>query len=241
MPIKHYIDALQNLEQTYRPNSTVAAGLSMKKLALIVGPTAVGKSTLMNNIVQIDTRFARISGLTSRPARTEDEPGMYRYIQHDEPHLKEVLRKVEAGELVQYAIHPTTGYIYATETQDYPSIYNCADVLGHAVSAFRGLPSGGSYTYSIVCSPSNWQQRLYTRYPSPDDPDLTKRLAEATINLEWSLQDPKTVWIENSDNQLESASQAIIRLTTTNTKPDTKQQTILRSKAQSMIELHATV
>lgn len=229
------ISQLQSQERNYRPNETVLTQLAAKQLVLLVSPAAVGKSTLMNRIVELDDRFARISGLTSRPARAEDEPGMYRYIPHTPPELKRLLEKAEAGELVQYAIHPTTSFVYATELQDYPKQFNCKDVLGHAIAGFRALPTAGSHTFGIVCDPAEWQQRLDNRYPNPADPELKKRLAEAAINLSWSLQDTETIWIENSNGRLDTAAATIINYSAGYSLPGQKQQETLRSTAQAML------
>jgi guanylate kinase len=229
------ITELQKRELGYTPNETIQAKLATKKLVLLVSPVAIGKSTLMNRIVEVDDRFGRISGLTTRPAREGDEPGMYRYLAHTAPALDGLLHKVTTGELVQYAVHPTTGFVYASELQDYPRQFNCADVLGHAVSGFRALPSAGCSTFSITCSPDEWQKRLNTRYPDPTNLDLKKRLAEAKLNLSWSLQDPETIWIDNSDGQLDTAASTIIRLTASGEKPDHTHQSDLRANAISML------
>lgn len=229
------VSRLQSLEHSYQPNEAVLAQLATKQLVLLVSPAAVGKSTLMNRVVELDERFGRISGLTTRPAREEDEPGMYRYIPHGATGLSGLLHQVTEGELVQYAIHPTTGHIYATELQDYPKQYNMKDVLGHAIAGFRVLPTAGSQTFGIVCEPSEWQERLTKRYPGNNSLDYLKRMQEARMNLEWSLQDSQTTWVANRTNRLDEAAQKIIEYSTEHRRPTNNEQSHLHTIAKDML------
>lgn len=235
MTISQRVRCLERAEPSYHPNAAVAEELSKKSLVLVVGPTSVGKSTLMNTIVQLDPRFARISGFTSREPRPDDEPALYRYVPHYYQNLVRICKQVENGELVQYAVHPTTGNIYATEIKDYKGQYNCKDVLGHAVAGFRALPCATSYTFGIVCDPAEWHARLHARFTNPDDPDRKKRLIEAKINLEWSLQDTNIIWIDNSNGQLANAAKAITDIVRDGKHPDPSAQITLRTKAEQML------
>lgn len=215
--IQPIIDELRSLERDYQANTDIQQQLGEKSLVLLVAPAAAGKSTLMNNLVASDDRFSRISGFTTREARPDDEAELYRYIQPDVASLKGILDQVRARELVQYAVHPTTGKIYGTELSDYPNEYNCKDVLGHAVQGFRSLSARSTYSFGLVCKPQQWINRLLDRYDSAD-PELKKRLAEARFNIEWSRDDSRTVLVENSNGDLDRASQEIIgRVTGTHT------------------------
>ena len=97
------------LQTTYMPNATVAAQLKEKNLVMFVGPASVGKSFLMNRIVERDVDFGRVSVFTTREARPDDEPGMFRNLPHDDANVTMLLDKIQRGEVVQYAVHPTSG------------------------------------------------------------------------------------------------------------------------------------
>lgn len=230
-----YLEQLKKLEKNFIPNSAVASVLGGKYLVFVVGPAKVGKSTLMNELALQDKRFSRIGGFTTRGPRPDDEASLYRYLPNNEASIVQILAQVKAGELVQYAIHPTTGNVYATELSDYGGQYNCKDVLGHAMAGFRALSSAGSYTFSIICEPKQWLERLYGSYNNKADPDLQKRIAEAKINLQWSLQDDKTIWIDNSNGHLADATIEVLKYCTTTTLPDPAEQTKRRKTAQSML------
>lgn len=235
MLTKSYQDQLKDLEQNYKPNKTVASVLAGKHLVFIVGPAKVGKSTLMNELAKLDERFSRIGGFTTRHPRPDDEGYLYRYLPNNDDSLVQIIAQVKAGDLVQFAVHPTTGYIYATELGDYSGQYNCKDVLGHAMAGFRSLPSVASYTFSIVCEPKQWLERLHDSYEDIDDPDLRKRIDEAKINLTWSLQDEKTIWIDNSNGNLDAAADEIIKYCTNTALPNSKEQSKRRKTAKMML------
>lgn len=233
--MQNYIQKLKTLEPLYKPNQVVDATLQNKYLVIFVGPAKVGKSSLMNEIVMQNNQFARVSGFTTRTPRPDDEPNIYRYFANPSESFEQIFAKAKAGELVQYALHPTTNNVYGTELVDYHGLYNCKDVLGHAVASFRALPCATSFTFSIVCDPDQWLKRLRSSYDDESDADLQKRIAEAKINLSWSLQDKNTTWVDNSDGQLHAASKLIQGYCKNEIFPDKNVQKQLKNKAQKML------
>lgn len=193
----------------YYPNPEVTAQLSHKALRLLIGPTAIGKSTLMYAAAhQSDVAVAKT--IVSRAPRIDDDTERYRYIPHTTKGINEFNQRVLNGELVQYAIHPTTGNIYASDIDCYPDKINLFDVLATGVEAFRKLPCDTT-TFKIVCSSDQWKKRLEERFPSDKSKELKKRLAEAAMSLEWGLDDTDSVWIINNFGDTDSAVQQIIQ------------------------------
>ena len=229
---EHVITELEARQPDYHCNERIAAQLHGKNLLIFVAPASVGKSTLMNALENADEQFSRIGGVVSREARSDDEPGLYRYIPHTSEGLQAFLSKVKAGEVVQYVVHPTKKHVYATEIEDYAGQINMKDVIGQGVAGFRELPVVASYTCSLVCEPGQWRSRLLQRY-RPDDPELQKRDSEARMNLMWSLQDKETVFIDNSDGNLESAVQRVQCYVQDPSR--TQEQKRLRAMAKAMI------
>jgi guanylate kinase len=180
--------------------------LSEKTLVMIIGPTAVGKSSLMNEVVKLDSAFARVSGFTTRPARADDEPGLYRYVS------KETARHIiEQDDVVQFAIHPTTGDMYGTQPMDYPSQFNLLDTLSTVVNGMRALPFKNTVTISLAAEPAAWQSWVLSRYPNKDE-DRDKRLEEARQSIEWSMaQNSGHYWLVNHPNDLKTTAEELIR------------------------------
>ncbi len=198
--------------------------LQDKTLVMIVGPSAIGKSTLMNEVVRKRADFGRVSGFTTRAPRPNDEAGMYRYFSKEE-----AIQKIEKNELVQYAVFPTTGHIYGSEARDYPAHYNLLDTLANVVDELRELPFENTITISLTARPDQWRNWFLSRYPQANE-EAEKRLKEAKLSIEWSLQDPETYWLENAPDQVAQTAKKLIDIVT-NQPPratiPTEPQTIL--------------
>lgn len=194
---------------------------------MIVGPVAVGKSSLMNEVVAQNNEFGRVSGFTSRAARPNDEPGLYRYVSDDQAQ-----NLIQSQNTVQYAVHPTTGAIYGTQLVDYPKHYNMLDTLANVVDELRTLPFEQTITVSLTTDPDAWTSWLMQRYPNPSD-ERTKRLKEAILSIEWSLgQTTNHYWLVNQPNQLNRTAERLIQLVQT-----TPAQTEVPPEAKKLLNI----
>jgi guanylate kinase len=231
--IQDLFNEAQDEETTYRPSPEVLKQLDKKDFIMIVGPTAMGKSTLMNAAVELDDQFARVSGFTTRPKRANDEPGLYDYIPHTDEGIKSILAEKQAGNLVQYAIFPTTGYMYGTQLKDYPEKYNLKDTLSNVAGSLAELPFHNTHIIGIVTTPEAWQTWLLQRF-KPDDPDFFKRIDEAIQSLEWLLSQPKEKikWVYNRLDDVTTSAKELIGLVKDEMKPIN-----YSSYAQSLLEL----
>lgn len=184
-------------------------GLADKTLVMIIGPAAVGKSTLMNATCAFQDDFSRVSGFTSRPPRTDDEPGLYRYVTQQAAE-----QLVASGKTVQHAVHPTTGVMYGTLVSDYPNRFNLRDTLSGVVDELRNLPFRRTITISLTTDPDSWVGWLTQRYPKAS-PERTKRLQEAVLSTTWSLaQTHDHYWLVNAPGKLEATARQLIDIAT---------------------------
>jgi guanylate kinase len=206
----------------YVPNAMVAAQLQEKNLVMFVGPASVGKSYLMNHVMERDIDFGRVSVFTTREARSDDEPGMFRYIPHDDSNISQLLDKIQAGEVVQYAVHPTSGRVYGSEISDYARAFNMLPTLSGIVHSLRRLPFQTTHVIGIAVDPDIWLRRFYERYPEPSS-ERTKRLEEAAVSLQWLL-DPahmqEITWVDNSSSDESGAVQSVINAVKFNKRGD---------------------
>ena len=190
----------------YAPLPEISASLTKKVFVMIIGPTAIGKSSIMNEVARLDPDFRRVSGFTTRAPRENDEPGLYRYLTD-----KEAEALIQHHQAVQYIRHPTTGMIYGTEAFDYPGDYNLKDTLTEAVKGDRELPFARTVTVSITTDPATWQRWLEERFPEDSD-ERTKRLRESKQSIEWSLaQTGQHQWLINTAERLSESAQELIR------------------------------
>src|SRR5688572_17109905 len=112
--IEKILEAIRAAEKTYRPSQEVTDSLRDKTLVMLVGPVAIGKSFIIDQLTSHQPEFKQVSVFTTRDARPDDNPDLFRIRPHTEASLTEILDQIKQGKLVQYTIHPTTGRIYGT-------------------------------------------------------------------------------------------------------------------------------
>lgn len=231
---KRLIVAHEN-ETTYRPNDEICAKLSEKTLVMVVGPVAIGKSFLMNHVAEAEPDFSRVSVFTTREHRSDDEPGMFHCIPHDNENLDKLLGKIERREVVQYAVHPTSGRIYGSEITDHPNMFNMLPTLSSVVEHLRSLPFKNTVVVGLAAEPSAWKQRIDERYPT-ESAERTKRLKEAVASIDWLLENSYVKMIDNTSENPATAVQSIVNIVKYNQDGDPT----ARRYAEEMRKLVAT-
>lgn len=190
---------------TYEPKPEVLETLHGKTLVMLVGPTAIGKSSIMNEAVRYDNTFARVSGLTTREPRANDEPGLYRYVTQEDAE-----KLIAARKLVQYVVYPTTGKLYGTEAKDFPGYYNLKDTLSTSVEFFESLPFSRHVVVSLTTDSDTWRAWLEKRYPQAGE-ERRKRLQEAKSSIEWSLsRQGNHHWLVNHQGDLSGVAERLV-------------------------------
>jgi guanylate kinase len=185
--------------------------LSKKILIPLVGPSSVGKTTVMRAVVDLHPDFARSSGFTTRPRREEEEADTYRFLDNSEQQRNDIIKKFQDGELIQFAIHPTTGYLYGTSLKDYSAQFNLLDTLSSEVVNFQALGFAACRTIMIVATPAEWQQRFDSREFGAEE--AQKRIIEGIDSLKWGLEQHGGVrWIENPEAGMGSTVDHIVAI-----------------------------
>lgn len=183
------------------------SGLSDKTLVMLIAPSAMGKSTIVREVLARDARFGRVRSFTTRPPRADDESEQFFYFSDTE-----LEQKRTAGELVTDLLFPSTGYTYGTVAESYPSEYCVLETLAHSVADYRALEFKQTIAISITAPSELWHRRFVARYPQPSS-EAEKRLAEAVSSIEWSLtQTYDHFWVVNRESP-EIAAQKIIDIT----------------------------
>lgn len=200
--------------------------ISDKTLVMVVGPTAVGKSTVMNMVANTYRDYGYVESFTTRAPR-ENENGSYRFIALDEAY-----QLIDSGQTITNFKHPTTGDIYGTTASSYPQDYNLLDTLSTSVDEYRSLPFEQTLTITLTASPSQWLEWFLSRYPS-DNPEARKRLAESAQSIKWSLSDQQTSWLVNQAGDIASTASQLVKLV--NQPPSS--ENAAPAEAYAMLEL----
>lgn len=199
-------------QTSYRPNDDIAKQMQEKTLVMLVSPAAMGKSYLIKRATLAAPDLSQVSVFTTRGPRPDDDPGMFRSLLTDKL-VSELLDKIENGNVVQYAIHPTHHTIYGSEISDYRSKYNLLAMLSGAVETMRTLPFGSTVTIGLITNPATWHHRFDAKFP-PNHPERAKRLQEAVLSLEWLIDQPNSSlqWLVNDDDQDTTSTEELVQL-----------------------------
>jgi guanylate kinase len=223
MTREDFLRILPELTENYEPAADVAKQISGISLLMMIGPSGVGKTTLINCI---DVPY--VPADTTRVPRDGEEQGVDYFFQDDYEKIKE---DIEAGKYVQVAIGPT-GDFYATRAEAYPgkgpAVYA---VVASVVPIFRKL--GFKETISAFITPpsyQDWMNRIKSHGLS--EGQLRDRLKEGKKSLEFALNDGNVKFILNDD--VDSASSQIMN--TLDNKIDKPRETEARYAAESILK-----
>lgn len=174
-----------------------------KTLVMIIGPSAIGKSTLMNEAIHQHPDFSYVRSFTTR-AQRPGEKSYYNFIDK-----KTALHMHETGQAITFFEHPTTGDMYGTTAASFPTRYNLLDTLSDSVAGYRELPFQHTITISLTALPEQWREWFLVRYPVPTAEAL-KRIQEASLSINWSLNNPESYWLENTAENLPKTAAALV-------------------------------
>jgi len=177
----------------YLPAPTVLEHLTQIDFVAVVGPTAVGKTTLIKAAVaRTPKELHMFVGGTSRDPR----PGEYEGTDFHFADKNAMLARADKGEYATVAIG-VAGDIYTTAPEDYP-VGKAAllAVMAYVVPDFRKLPYK-SFRTIFVQPPDyrTWQERL--KRHGFDAAQLRKRLVEAEQSLIFALEDGSVQFVIN--------------------------------------------
>ena len=203
---------MQAAEQqaAYVPSAKIQAKVSHKTIGMIIAPTAMGKTFVMNRAIQLDRDFGRVSVLTTRDPRPDDQ-GMFRYYQKNETDIEKLVTKIEKGELVQYAVFPHSGQIYGSEPQDFPGPYNLLATLSNAVSQLKNVGFRAAIPIGLITHPKVWLEWFDARYHDRQS-DRPARLQEALESIEWLLAHDEVRWLINEPGRVDAVARELIAL-----------------------------
>lgn len=180
-------EQLAELVANYQPDERVIAGLSKVNLLMLVGPTGVGKSTLIKA-----SGIKEVIGEASRVPRSNEVNGVDSWFRS----LDEMVAEAKAGRYVQLALG-SEGDLKATHAGSFPSSGLAAfTVAASAIGVFRALPLA-STTTAVVVPPDydTWMRRISAHHTAPDK--LAIRLEEAKRSYEFALHDGASMFVLN--------------------------------------------
>jgi guanylate kinase len=185
---------LQQLISDYVPRKGTLDRLEKVRLLAVVGPTAVGKTTLMNYVTALDKNIHLVLSDVSRDPRPGETDGID-YFFHSK---NQMLDSLKQGLFAQ--VRPTfNGEIYASRADSYAtSGQSVMAIVADAMPVFRSLPFRKIRTICII-PPSYevWQTRINLHGFA--EAELTKRMQEAYRSFKFAYTDTQSELLLNDD------------------------------------------
>lgn len=209
----------------YIPSQDVLEYLHAVDFVGVVGPTAVGKSTLIERAMDRDPAIHLVRSTTSRSPRPGEEDGVDMHFRS-----KEAMSQRIAGQEYVTAIQLFEN-IYATAPEDYAETgVSVLPMAADAAAMFAQRPFH-SFRVIFVLPPSYavWMDRIAGRATN----ELDKRLQEARESLRYALGNPDVIFVLNDD--LDVATESFVAVLH-GTAPDTEQQAACRALAEELLE-----
>lgn len=188
MEKKDFIEWVQKLLPGYKANAEVVARLSAVELVALVGPTGVGKTTIMNKL-----ELPYVPSDVTRLAREGEKDGHEYFFRTD---YFDMLNDIKNGEYVQFLVSHS-GEFYGTRASSYPDggVATMA-VVASAIPEFRRL--GFKKVTPIYIMPpgyTEWMKRIGTGRVG----DFSDRMKEAAESLPIALSDPQYHFVLNDN------------------------------------------
>jgi guanylate kinase len=190
------------------PNETTAEAIRDKHLIMVTGAFAVGKTTLMRAIATKNDGYSEVTSFTTRPPR--DQVENYRFISHSSRYIDRIYNLAHRGLLINYSVHPTTGFVYGTEPKDYTTTRCMLAATTKSYDSDRHLPFASIVPVAVVVSPAIWLKRIESRHM--DVGERQARITEAMQSLEWSLDCKDILFIDNSDYQIDRTASELVSI-----------------------------
>jgi guanylate kinase len=190
MTREEFSKQLSELVKEYKPASDVANHIKNLDLLMVIGPSGVGKTAIINRL-----NLKYIISDTTREPRPDEKEGVDYFFRQD---YDQIVEEMKNGRFVQVAVD-SGGDLKATRDNAYPdSGIAVMAVIAGVVPSYRQL--GFRKTISVFITPPSfeeWMQRLDVHNLTAEQQAL--RLSEAARSLEFALNDKEIHLILNDD------------------------------------------
>lgn len=191
MDKKDFIEWARKLQQSYQSSGDVKSKLAKVDLLAIVGPTGVGKTTLINQL-----KVPSVLSDVTRDLREGEKNNQNYHFRED---YLDILKEIKSGEFAQFLVSDTDDF-YGTHANAYPDEGWCTmAIFATAIPDFRKL--GFRKVVPIYIMPPGyveWMRRIGELRAG----DLNVRIAESITSIKTALVDSDYHFVLNDNMEL---------------------------------------
>lgn len=223
MTREEFLKLLPELAKNYKPAPEVVEHIGGLNLLMVIGPSGVGKTTLINRLP-----YKYVISDNTRGPREEEKEGVDYFFRQD---YEQIVQEIKNGHFVQVAVD-SGGDLKATRDKVYPEEGTAVmAVVADVIPIVRKLDF--RKTISIFVTPPSyevWTKRLQVHKLQPEQ--LKKRLAEAERSFKFALSDEQTHFVLNDElSKTVQQTEGIV-----NGKIDQAREAKARQAAQSILD-----
>lgn len=186
-----FIAWASKLQHSYVPSEQTIRDLSQIDLIAVVGPTGVGKSTIINKL-----NIPYVVSDVSRSPRQDEKDGK---IYHFKNNYLDIIKDIKNGEYVQFIVSKYNEF-YGTKRSNYPDEGLCTmAVVAEVVPIFNQL--GFRSVKSIYIMPPSYVEWM-RRIGGVRRDDLLDRISEARQSILMAMEDKKYRFVLNDDLEM---------------------------------------
>jgi len=195
------------------------AHINNKTVIGLMGPTGIGKTTLSNEVVRIDTDVAAINTMTTRARRTDDPEG---FMTANEGVTHQTMYDdIARRRLVHYSVHDD-GHVYGTSPDGFAGAYSIGPMSSDSVDNLLSVGFRDFFPVFMATDADTYQQRL--EQASQRYPDISKRLNDSLAIISFGRLNHDAPWLSFIDSgsdptSLNNAAADVVRIANQRTLP----------------------
>jgi len=207
--IREILEDLGKKQQHYSYDDRERA-LYDKTLAALIGPTKIGKTTIANAILSLDSDFSLVNTTTTR-ARRPDDPLSFKTADEGVT-FAQLQKDINAQKIVNYSVNKN-GHVYATYPGDFPGEFNVGPILPDNIDNLSGAGFRNFMAVFVVARGAVYAERLKRELVGY--PDALERIAEGKDSLNFAKLNVDAPWlgfVESKDEEggVEEAARNVV-------------------------------